>query len=150
MTGKITLDDTLSAELDALGETYWRWAIREDELASIVNDLHPALLSVLRALAPEGTDGADFAGFVMEAFSDNRPDKSLTRCLTMALAPQWRAHWDKTWITCDYCTVRATRVTASDEPLCNGCAKDHYGTDWRTITSVLGSHATKRLNGRGY
>ena len=144
---RLTLDDTLSTELDALGETYWRWAVLPDgPLPSITNDLYRALMSVLAALAPEGTHGKAHAEFVMTAFSECRPDESLTRCITMALAPRWRASWDATWITCDYCTARATRVTDSDEPLCDKCAKDHYGAEWRTETRILGVQATKRLS----
>jgi hypothetical protein len=148
MINKITLDDTLSAELDALGETYWRWAVREDELAGICNHLYRALRATLTALAPEGTKGDDFAEWTLTAFSDNRPDKSLVQCIAMALTDQWRANWDATWITCDYCTVRATRVTDSDEPLCDAHAKEHYGADWRTETRILGVRATARLQER--
>lgn len=149
MSPRLTLDDTLAREIDAMAETYWRWAVTPDDnpLASIVNDLSPALTSVLTALAPEGTDGAAFAAWVRQTFSDchGEPNRSMTECMAMALLPQVRGGWDATWVTCDYCTVRATRVTDSDEPLCEACAKDHYGAEWRMETRTLGMKALKRL-----
>ena len=48
-------------------------------------------------------------------------------------------------IICDYCTAQATRVTLSDEPLCQPHARDHFESDWRTETRVLGQRAAKRL-----
>lgn len=143
----VTLDDTLRTELDATAEMYWRWAVREDALAYLCNDLSTALDAVLNRLAPEGTDGQAFSSWVREAFHDNRDGlggKSLTAIMAMALLPAHRGRWDVTFIVCDYCTQPATRVTDSDEPLCDAHAKEHYA-DWRTETRVLGERARKRI-----
>lgn len=50
-------------------------------------------------------------------------------------------------ITCDYCDQPATRVSAvaSNEPLCQSCARDHYGSDWRADTRVLGVRARREI-----
>lgn len=144
----VTLDDTLRTELDATAEMYWRWAVREDALAYLCNDLSRALDNVLYRLAPEGTDGQAFSSWVREAFHDNRDGlagKSLTAIMAMALEPTWRGRWDVTFIVCDYCTVPATRVTDSDVPLCDRDARDHYGPGWRTETKVLGERARARI-----
>lgn len=75
----LTLDDTLTAELDALAETYYRWAVTESPLASICNNLYRALRQVLTQTAPEGTqDREGFADRVLNVFSDCRPDRSLS------------------------------------------------------------------------
>lgn len=77
----LTLDDTLTAEIDALAETYYRWAVTEDSnpLAGICNDLYRALLAVLAQSAPEGTQYPEgFADRVLNVFSDCRPDRSLS------------------------------------------------------------------------
>lgn len=51
-------------------------------------------------------------------------------------------------IICEYGTTPATRVTDSDEALCQGHAREHYGTDWRTATRTLGKRATARIAAR--
>jgi hypothetical protein len=48
-------------------------------------------------------------------------------------------------ITCDYCAAQATRVTLSDEPLCQPHAREHYESDWRAETRKLGQRAAARL-----
>lgn len=143
----VTLDDTLRAELDALGVTYWRWATRDDALAYLANDLSSALDNVLYRLAPEGTDGQAFSSWVRDAFHNNGGERSMTACMTMALESTWRGRWDVTYVLCDYCAERATRVTYSGESLCADHARRHYGVDWRRDTKVLGERALEQLNG---
>lgn len=144
----VTRDDTLSAELDALGAMYWRWAVRDDALAHITNDLHAALRAVVIRLAPEGTDGEALASWVFEAFSDNGGERKLTDCMALALTPMWRGRWDVSYITCDYGPAGevATRITDSDEALCDKHAKEHFGTDWRAETRKLGVRAIAARN----
>lgn len=53
-------------------------------------------------------------------------------------------------INCDYGPAGeiATRVDNSDTPLCNGHAREHYGSDWRTETRILGKRAAARIADR--
>lgn len=143
----VTLDDTLRAELDATAEMYWRWATRDDALAYLCNDLSRALDNVLYRLAPEGTDGQAFSSWVRQTFHDchGEPNRRMTDCMALALLPGLRAGWDVTFVVCDYCGQAATRVTDSDEPLCDRDARDHYGPGWRTETRVLGERARARI-----
>ncbi len=50
-------------------------------------------------------------------------------------------------INCDYGPAGeiATRITDSDEALCDAHAREHYGSDWQTETHKLGARALARL-----
>lgn len=53
-------------------------------------------------------------------------------------------------IFCDYCDQEATLVSAvaTNEPLCQRCARDHYGADWRIDTRKLGVRARREIEER--
>lgn len=119
MTGKVTLDDTLSVEINALAETYWRWAVQPDSSPLAwqygswpLKGLATAIDDLLTVLAPEGTDGLAFSAWVRECFTNNRPDMSMTRCLARALDSDARYEWDETFRAAENAAWDAARDVA--------------------------------------
>src|SRR2546428_246789 len=59
------------------------------------------------------------------------PRKAVDMVLAAEHAPRSAVVWVKARLCCDYCTSLATRYVRDsddDTPLCDGCARDHYGS----------------------